>query len=258
MASHTVVYQSFRTQDVPRWIQRCMQTVQEWTALRGFDYHFVDDRLFDYVPAGLRARTQNKVILSDLARLLVGRELLQSNHQRAVWIDADVAVFDPNAWQLPTESNYYFCHELWPTPMPDGVRFDYRANNAVCIFSAGNPFLEFYIDGCRRILESDFEPNQWMLGTRFLKAMLSGYPVPVLANIGMLDPTILQELARGTPILLPLYVKAMGRPLVAANFCFSAANVTSHGLTLTESVFDAVVQQCIASKGEVINQHLRK
>ena len=257
MKPHTVVYQSFRTQNVPQWINRCMQTARDWAALCGFDYHFVDDRLFDYVPAELRARSQNKIILSDLARLLVARELLRKGYQRVMWVDADVVVFDPQAWELPTDSSYYFCHELWPNPVAGGLRFDFRANNSVCVFSQGNPFLEFYIDCCRRILETQNEPSQWMLGPRFLKAILGGYPVPVLTNIGMLDFNMLEDLARGTTKLVPMYMKAMGKPLVAANCCFSMTDTMDHGFVLTEAVFAAVIEQLIATRGEAMNRYLK-
>jgi hypothetical protein len=257
MSSDTVVYQSFRTQNVPQWISRCMQSTHDWAALRGFDYHFVDDKLFDYVPADLRARTQNKVILSDIARLLVGKELLANGYTRVVWVDADVVVFDPESWQLPTESDYYLCHELWPSPVAGGVQFDHRVNNAVFVFSAGNPFLDFYIDSCRRVLESDREQIQWMLGTRFLKAMFGGYPVPVLKNIGMFDLNILEDLTRGSTKLLPMYMKAMSVPLVAANCCFSMTDSSHHGFTLSEPVFASVIERCIASKGEAVNRYLK-
>jgi hypothetical protein len=257
MTSSTVVYQSFRTQNVPQWIARCMQSARDWATLRGFDYHFVDDKLFDYVQPDLRARTQNKVILSDIARLLVGKELLAKGYNRVVWVDADVVVFDPQNWDLPTDSNYYLCHELWPSPTVGGIKFDLRANNAICVFSAGNPFLDFYIDSCRRILESPHDGNQWMLGTRFLKAILGGAPLPLLRNIGMLDLNILEDLVRGSTKLLPMYVKAMGVPLIAANCCFSMTDSSHHGFTLTEPVFASVIERCIATKGEVINRYLK-
>jgi hypothetical protein len=257
MTSDTVVFQSFRTQNVPQWIARCMQTARDWATLRGFDYHFVDDRLFDYVPPHLRSKTQNKVILSDIARLLVSRELLQKGFKRTVWIDADVVIFDPQSWVLPTDSSYYLCHELWPNPVAGGVQFDFRANNAVFVFSAGNPFLDFYIDSCQRILETEKDFTQWMLGTRFLKAIVTAYPVPVLKNIGMLDLNMLEDLAKGTTRLLPLYMQAMGEPLVAANCCFSNTDASVHGFKLTEAVFAAVIDRCIATRGQIINQYLK-
>ena len=43
----TLVYQSFRTSDVPGWVTRCMKSVRGWAADRGFDYQFFDDRFFE-------------------------------------------------------------------------------------------------------------------------------------------------------------------------------------------------------------------
>src|SRR5271155_4687165 len=104
MPSQTVVFQSYRTQNVPKWIVGCMETARGWAGMRGFDYQFLDDRFFDRVPAEFRARTTDKLILTDIARLLVTRELLEGGYERVVWIDADVAVFDPESWVLPTQS----------------------------------------------------------------------------------------------------------------------------------------------------------
>jgi hypothetical protein len=35
--SGTIVYQSFRTHDVPPWIEACMDSVRAWTRARGYD-----------------------------------------------------------------------------------------------------------------------------------------------------------------------------------------------------------------------------
>jgi len=258
MASDTVVFQSFRTQNVPAWIARCLQSACHWAKLRGFDYHFVDDQLFEYVPSELRARTQNKVILSDIARLLVSRELLSTGYNRAIWIDADVIVFDPESWELPTASDYYFTHELWPTPHPGGVRLDLRANNAVMVFSAGNPFLDCYIDCCRRILTSDADLKNWHLGVRFLTGVRQVCPLPLLTNIGMLGPPLLEDILHGPKLLLTAYMRAMGTSLVAANCCASTSDSTVGEFVVTEKVFEEVINQCIATKGGVLNQYLSR
>jgi hypothetical protein len=96
-----------------------------------------------------------------------------------------------------------------------------------------------------------------MLGPRFLKAILGGYPIPLLTDIGMLDLNMLEDLARGTTKLLPAYMKAMGKPLVAANCCFSMTDTSDHGFVLTEAVFAAVIERLIATKGEVMNRYLK-
>jgi hypothetical protein len=54
-APRTVVYQSYRTRDVPAWIATCMHTVRAWAASRGFDYRFIDGRLFDRALPGSSA-----------------------------------------------------------------------------------------------------------------------------------------------------------------------------------------------------------
>jgi hypothetical protein len=259
MPSDTVVlqlYQPFRTQGVPGWISRCMQTARHWAEIRGFDYHF-DDRLVDHIPARFRGRTQNIVILSDLARLLVSRELLSKGYKRTVWIDADVVVFDPESWELPTDSDYYFSHELWPVPRPGGVELEFRANNAVMVFSEGNKFLDYYIDSCHRILASNMDLKSWHLGVRFLTGIRSVCPLPLLNNIAMLGAPLLEDLMQGPKLLLTAYVRAMGTPLVAANCCASITDTKAGDFVFTEKVFDAVVEQCIASKGDVLNRYLR-
>jgi hypothetical protein len=257
MSSETVVFQSFRTHNVPAWIGRCMESARAWARLRGFEYRFIDDRFFEYVPAQFRAKIDDKVLWSDLARLLVARELLASEFERVVWIDADVVVFDPAAWVLPEESPFYFCHELWPTPMEGGVRFDIRANNAVMVFSRGNSFLEFYIDSCERILRSSEPLKSWHLGVRFLTGVRDVSPLPLLNNIGMFGADMLRDLVAGPGLLTKAYMKAMGVPLVAANCCGSVAGTTAGNVVLDEKVFERVVGECLESKGEAVNRYLR-
>jgi hypothetical protein len=256
MPSDTVVFQSFRTHDVPAWITRSMETARAWADLRGFDYQFLDDRFFDRIPDRYRARTENKVILSDLARLLVSRELLGGGYQRVVWVDADVAVFDPQAWVLPTESRFYFCHELWPIPMPDGLKLEIRANNAVMVFSRANSFLDFYIDSCCRILDTDEPLKSWHLGVRFLTAIRNVCPLPVLTNVGMIGADLLRDMVAGPKLMTAAYIKSMSVPLVAANMCASALGASGDGFTVTEEVFHGVVEQLIDSKGQSLNQYL--
>jgi hypothetical protein len=256
MPSETVVFQSFRTQNVPHWIGRCLETAKHWAQLRGYDYHFLDDRFFDYVPQKYRAKTDNKILLSDFARLIVSRELLSKGYARTVWIDADVVVFDPDSWHLPTLENYYFSHELWPTPQANGVRLDFRANNAVMVFSRGNSFLDFYIDSCHRILSSNAELKNWHIGVRFLTGLRAVCPLPLLMNIGMLGQDILADLVRGPKHLLSNYIRAMGEPLVAANLCGSVTGMSVGDFVITDKVMEEIVEGCIATKGQILNQYL--
>jgi hypothetical protein len=256
MSSDTVVFQSFRTDRVPAWISQCLESARRWTVIRGFEYVFLDDRFFDFIPAELRARTANKVILSDLARLLVSRDFLGDGNRRVIWIDADVVVFNPDGWHLPDESDYYFTHELWPTPQPGGVRLDVRANNAVMVFSLGNAALDFYIDMAKRILTSEPELKNWHLGVRFLTGLRNVSPLPVLTNIGMLGPLLINDLIRGPKQLISAYVRGMGEPLVAANLCASFAHAAFDELALTEANMTEITNRLVETRGQALNQFL--
>jgi hypothetical protein len=254
----TVVFQSFRTNDVPEWINRCMASVQGWATSRGFEYKFIDDRLFDYVPDKYRQKIKDKIILSDLARLLASKQLLTEGHQRTIWVDADIIVFDPDAWLIPTEHDYYFCHEMAPVnKTAQGVQFDVRANNSVSVFSAGNQFQDFYIDSCRKILDQKDSPDHWGLGTHFLSWVRRAYPIPLMSNIGVFCAALLKDIMKGTAEVMPWYIRAQNVPLVAANLCASLRDAPSPPATIMDDVCKIVVDRCLESKGGVVNQYLQ-
>src|ERR1700691_64233 len=92
----TVVCQAYCSPTgVPPWIERCMDTVRGWAEHRGFAYERTDDGLFYPVPPWCGQRVGGEPVrMSALARLLLARSLL-ARYDRAVWVDADVVVFDP-------------------------------------------------------------------------------------------------------------------------------------------------------------------
>ena len=89
----SVVFQSFRTADVSPWQERCLRSVREWASSRGVEYRFVDDSFFERCPAWYREKVHaDKLLMSDLARLIVARELHDEGFERVVWVDADLLV----------------------------------------------------------------------------------------------------------------------------------------------------------------------
>src|ERR1700737_2412763 len=96
----TVVHQSYRTHDIPAWLRSCMQSVATWARNQMFEYQFIDDRLFDYVPDWYRRGAGDNVqVVTNLARLLMARSLL-ADYERTIWVDADVLVFDQDAFRI--------------------------------------------------------------------------------------------------------------------------------------------------------------
>ncbi len=47
----TVVHQSYRTEDVPGWIRRCLRGGRDLSQAKGYDYRFAGDEFFDLLPA---------------------------------------------------------------------------------------------------------------------------------------------------------------------------------------------------------------
>jgi len=222
----TVVYQSYRTMDVAPWIQRCLETVKDWTAQQGFAYHFVDDSLFDYVPIWYRDKVDHNILLiSDLARLEVAKELLAQGYERTIWVDADIVVFDPRNFKIDTMDEFAFCQELWAAPDTTGkITYRKRVHNAICVFMQGNTFLEFYSNACLRMVQSKQRINPLDVGTNFLSSLFEMMPFPLINNVGMFSPSILYSIDHNQSEILHRYRSLIGSPLQAANLCGSMIN----------------------------------
>lgn len=54
----TLVFQSFGTEGVSVWLERCMESVRSWASLRGFDYLRLDDSSLDRCRSRLRTATE--------------------------------------------------------------------------------------------------------------------------------------------------------------------------------------------------------
>ena len=103
---NAIVYQSYRTQNVPGWIQQCLRIVPIWARAQGYEYRFFDEALFDRLPAWFRKRVSHRILpMSDLARLLLARELLDEGFDRVVWVDADVLIFDIKQFSVDLPGN---------------------------------------------------------------------------------------------------------------------------------------------------------
>jgi len=252
----TAVYQSFRTTDVPVWIERCMQSVKDWAACRGCDYHFIDDRLFTYAPTWYRHKVQDNVqLVSDLARLALAKELLGNGYDRTIWVDADVVVFDPERLIIPSQEKFALCHEIWVGQGPDGAPLvDHKINNAFLMLTQDNPFLDFYLHACRRIIAYRKEISPIDVGTRFLTYLGKYLDLPLITQVGLFSPLVMADIAQGDGAYLRCCMKAARSFLCAANLCAALRDKRWDGVLMTDTLYQKVVDQCIQSKGEVVNQ----
>ncbi len=252
----TLVYQSYRTVDVPDWIGRCLHTVEGWAGRKGFAYEFVDDRLFDHVPGWYKRRVNgNKVLMSDLARLELAREFLAAGYERTIWVDADVVVFDPDRFEISARRDYAFCKEAWIDKLNNGEsRLRSNINNAVSVFCRNNDFLDFYIYSCKAIIKKRKTPFRTSeVGTKFLTRLARSVPLPVLTNVGLFSPVVNVDIAEGGGPCLDAHMTAFGHPLRAGNLCASFRGRPYNGITMTDSLFERVIDRLIDTGGGVLN-----
>lgn len=251
----TVVYQSFRTHDVPAWVTTCMATVKTWAAIKGHDYRFYDDAFLSRAPDWFRAKAQHEICpVTDLARLIVAKELLAEGYERTIWIDADMLVFDAPALQVAPENGFILCRELWLYTDPAGARrISHRVNNSVAAFCAGSLHLDFLIDACVRIARQREVIGKLDVGTNFLSQLRHILPFALLDNVGMLSPAFMAEIVAGQPVGVATYMRALPGPLASVNLCGSLQGRRIHGVVAEEGLFDAVVARLLHSGGAALN-----
>ncbi|APR87207.1 hypothetical protein A7982_12556 [Minicystis rosea] len=256
MPMKTVVYQSYRTTAVAPWISRALETVRRWAADRGFAYELVDDALFDTVPTWFREKVGgHKVIMSDLARLHVGKRLLQQ-YDRAVWVDADVVVFDPDRLEIEAPAGYALCREGWLSRTPEGhLSWSSRANNMALVLCRDNPFVDFYIHACESIVREARGPvGNLDVGTRFLTILSQAMPLPLLTSFTVLSPLLLAAIRQGDEARLEIYMKKLGAPVRAANLCHSFRGQRVDGVLVDDALFEAVTERLIETRGALLNR----
>ncbi len=255
----TVVYQSYRTENVPRWIERCLVSVREWAADKGFDYRFIDDRLFDYVPDWFRDKVGgNKVMMSDLARLELAREFLGQGYRRTIWVDADVLIFDPARFDIAVDSQYAFCREVWVEQAEGGqARLLSRVNNAVSVFTAGNDMLDFYIHACKSLVGNRREQvSEIANGVVLLTRLYEALRFSLITDVGLFSPLVLNDIAGGGGPMAAAYMEAFGGPVRAGNLCASFRNDTKNGIAMTDELYERAVENLMNSGGAALNDLL--
>jgi hypothetical protein len=255
----TVVIQSYKPGPLPRWQQQCVESVEAWTRSRGWEYRYVDDRLLEITPAWFRERCgAQKLPVTDLGRLLLMREALaEPDCERALWFDADVLVFDPDALGLDGPGDFSFCREFWLWREPGvGLRGVWAINNAVLSMSRGTPMLDFYIRACEEIVRATpagkLEHNA--IATKFPTALGNAMPLPVVPRAGLFSPAVTADIADGGEEFARAYAGHVKEPLACVNLCGSLVGRAVWGVTLTEAQLESVVTRLVETRGSVVNR----
>lgn len=252
----TVMLQSFRTHDVPRWLRRCLRSVRTHAELNRWAYECLDDRFFDFAPDWARRRCgRNIYALTDVCRLLWIRDKLNAGFDRVIWADADILIFNSARIDVTTPNGHAFAHELFLQQKPDGGFMPNEGvNNAFMVFERNQDVLEQYIEACYSRLQSydgDDVPRT-ALGPRLTDELASRQPLHRLHGVGLFTLAIMKEIAGHGGPLTRYLARHTPSPLGAANLCHFLRNATP---ALKRPGFDHLynkaVSRLMASRGEL-------
>lgn len=252
----TIVYQSYRTANVPTWIERCLSSVRDWARTQGHDYHFAGDEFLELAPAWYRQKAGMEICpVADLSRLIMADKLLSQGYDLVIWVDADILIFNPEGLRPQLRQGFAFTHELW-TYVSDKGRpaVLQRVNNSVMLFAKQNVHLGFFVDACLQLAHTRKAVGKLDVGTDFLTKLRNILPFALLENVGMLSPPLMQDIAHGTSGFLQTYAQALRAAPVCANLCASLQDQSVDGFSTEAAIYDAVVEKLLSDKGECITR----
>ena len=219
----TLVFQSFRRDAVPKRIHWCIQSVRGWCESNGFMYRFLGDELLDVVPDWVRSKCADSILpVTDLGRILWAKRFLDEGYGRVIWIDADVLVFAPHLFSIPSGADFFLCRETWVDLKKLDEQYGHRINNSISVYNSGSTFLRSYISLCFEIARTKDRIGSLDLGTMLFGGNSSEIDIPLLRNVGCFCGNTLLEIAKAAPgRWIDTYIQAHGAPIYAANLCNS-------------------------------------
>jgi hypothetical protein len=231
--SATLVIQSHRVPLPCAWLQPCLDSVANWAQVKGYDYRFVDDQIFDLLEPGLADKLRGQpVIASDLARLKSLQQGLAEGYACVIWCDADFLIFKAHEFVLP-EVDFALGREVWVQPgEQEKLRAYVKVHNAFMMFRQGNHFLDFYTDTAARLLRlNQGRMSPQFIGPKLLTALHNIAFCPVMETAGMLSPAVMRDLLTGAGEALDLFHRKSPVDLAGANL--SSSLTEREGLTET-------------------------
>lgn len=228
------------------WVDTCLASVRSWAENR-FDYFFEGDELFARVaPAHREALLKHRDMapLSDLARLMWAKELLEKGYQRVVWLDSDVFIFDPERFttDLPTETS--FCQETWYAWGLFGVnQYRFAVNNAVMVL-CDSPEFKRYLDDAIQRVEQGRSRTRLSIGPELLSALHFERSLRLIRHVPTLASDVQQSFIEGTAICRDM-MKWHGHRATAVHLCVSHAG--------THDLVRGAIAKVAADRGAELN-----
>ena len=223
----TLVIQSHKKDTQHTWLRLTLESVRAWSSLRGHDYRFFGDEIFEPLPSWFREKFVGMgAQCSDLARLLMIQKQLANGYERVVWADADLLVFRPKDLSVPLVNDSVFGYETWVDKDSKGkLRHWGHLHNAFMVFAKGSvvlPYLIYSIQSiARRIDKNKFSPQTF--GPKLLGALHSISQFEVQPDVGALSPLVAKDVLDGGGEALNLFQRVQSQAPTALNLCLSLA-----------------------------------
>ena len=249
----TLVIQSFRTEGVPPWISRCLDSVKSWAALRNFDYYLSDDSSFELCgPEYLAKVGRNMRAITNLSRLELAKDAHLRGYDRTIWLDADVLVFHPALFTIDLEERYAFARETWVAPQGDRWAFQSHVNNCAFVCMRDEPDLDALIRLVRHIGVHRQIDKSFQTGTYLLTGLQRSLAFEMLDNVGMFSNHVVLALVHNRERALATQAIGHQTPVFAANLCASEREA----LRVSESEAEVAIDRLLETRGAIVNRWL--
>lgn len=248
----TIVIQSHRW-PLPRpWIEVCINSVRNWALSKGWEYHFKDDALFDYLRPYPYLARYGPVIRSDLARLIWMEACLSAGYDRVIWLDADTLIIEPEALHVP-DDDFSVGREVWiDERSPNRFKSYVKVHNAWLHAGQGSVDLPFYSQAALRLLARNVGgvPAQFV-GPKLLTALHNIVNFTVNESAGMLSPAVAEDCLRGSQgrRALPLFLEKHGDKMPAALNLSASCETDAMRI---EGFYDELVERLLHDEMDLI------
>jgi hypothetical protein len=200
--------------------------------------------------------------LTDYARLVAARQLLDEGFDRVIWVDADVAVFDPERFDVGVTHGYSFCREVWhDLTLLGRPLFKLTVNNSVSVFCRDEKIIAPYLDDAAQILRGQSPLSAVSIGTEYLHAKRQRETFPLLTNVGIFGPEMMYRYLHDDDRFLRRYLRFQTSPVYAVNLCnsklgtkyrFSGAKET---WSLDNNMLCGLIDRLCQDRGASLNRH---
>lgn len=236
-----------------------MTSVRAWTEREGWEYVCLDDAFFSLAPGWVHQACQGNIYaVTDIARLVWARRKLDEGYDRVVWADADILVFDPEAFgqELARVRGHGLSRELFLRVAASGkVTALHGINNAVMVFEHDDSMLTDYLEACyARLCSLAHGPvPRTALGPALLRQIATTKPLRLIDGVGLFTPAIMRHVASGGSALTQQYLTQSAAFPVAANLCHFMRNGTPHHRRAEfDRVYDKAITRLLDTKGSVL------